>query len=156
MERFAYIPILAPKLSTKLWLRIFLHNTIHLSRSVFLYSGNLGITSSIFWDWNISVIFCPIDIKLVLVKRKMEMTKNFYLTSGFADMTSLNFEVRTSFLFYVWLSHTLVRVIWVVHETLRSYRISRGSMASKIDILSLLFDLSIHNSANSWPSHYIF
>ena len=28
MESFAYKPILAPKLSTKLWLRIFLHNTI--------------------------------------------------------------------------------------------------------------------------------
>ena len=27
VESFAYIPILASKLSTKLWLRIFLHNT---------------------------------------------------------------------------------------------------------------------------------
>ena len=36
VESFAYIPILAPKLSTKLWLRIFLHNTILLNELVTL------------------------------------------------------------------------------------------------------------------------
>ena len=39
-------------------------------------------------------------------------------------MTSLNFQLRISFLFYVGLSHNLVKEIWVVHMTLRSYKIS--------------------------------
>ena len=39
-------------------------------------------------------------------------------------MTSLKFQLRISFLFYVWLSHNLVKEIWVVHMTLRSYKIS--------------------------------
>ena len=39
-------------------------------------------------------------------------------------MPSLKFQLRISFLFYVGFSHNLVKEIWVVHMTLRSYKIS--------------------------------
>ena len=39
-------------------------------------------------------------------------------------MTSLMIQLRISFLFYVGLSHNLVKEIWVVDMTLRSYKIS--------------------------------
>ena len=48
----------------------------------------------------------------------------FYVTSGLAYMTSLNFQLRISLLFLVRLHHNLVREIWVVHMTLRSNKIS--------------------------------
>ena len=48
----------------------------------------------------------------------------FYVTSGLEDMPSLKFQLRISFLFYVGLSHNLVKEIWVVHITLRSNKIS--------------------------------
>ena len=46
------------------------------------------------------------------------------VTSGLVDMTSRKFRLRISFLFYVGLSHRLVKEIWVVHMTLRLYKIS--------------------------------
>ena len=48
----------------------------------------------------------------------------FYVTSGLADMTLLKFQLRISFLFYVGLSHNLVKGIWAVHMTLSSYKMS--------------------------------
>ena len=48
----------------------------------------------------------------------------FYVTSGLVDMPSLKFQLRISFLFYVGFRHNLVTEIWVVHMTLRSYKIS--------------------------------
>ena len=39
-------------------------------------------------------------------------------------MPSLKFQLRISFLFYVGFCHNLVKEIWVVHMTLRSYKIS--------------------------------
>ena len=48
----------------------------------------------------------------------------FYVTSGLTVMTSINFKLRISLLFFVRLSHNLVREICVVHVTLRSYKIS--------------------------------
>ena len=39
-------------------------------------------------------------------------------------MPSVKFQLRISFLFYVGISHNLVKEIWVVHMTLRSYKIS--------------------------------
>ena len=48
----------------------------------------------------------------------------FYVTSGLVDKPSLKFQLRISFLFYVGFSHNLVKEIWVVHMTLRSYKIS--------------------------------
>ena len=48
----------------------------------------------------------------------------FYVTSDLEDMPSLKFQLRISFLFYVGSSHNLVKEIWVVHMTLRSYKIS--------------------------------
>ena len=48
----------------------------------------------------------------------------FYVTSGPVDMPSFKFQLRLSFLFYVGFSHNLVKEIWVVHMTLRSYKIS--------------------------------
>ena len=88
-----------------------------------------GITSSIYLNWNIFVLYCEIEIKLVLVKAEwwwLSFLKKifFYVTSGLTDMTSLKFQLRISFLFYFWLSHNFVRVVWVVHMTLRSYQIS--------------------------------
>ena len=47
-----------------------------------------------------------------------------FVTSGLAYMTSLNFQVRIFLLLFVELSHNLVRKIWVVHVSLRSYKIS--------------------------------
>ena len=81
-------------------------------------------------------------------------------------MMSLNFQLRISLLFNVGLSHNLVRRIWVVHMTLRPYQIS-CDIEGHVDLwgllqdkcifnLSLLFDLSIPNSVNSWPNHFKF
>ena len=67
------------------------------------------------------------QIKLVLVKdewRCISLKNIFYVTSGLVDMPSLKFQLRISFLFYVGFSHNLVKEIWVVHMTLRSYKIS--------------------------------
>ena len=91
-------------------------------------SGWKGITSSIHLNKNISVIYCPIAIKLILLRAEWSFllfrTKHFYVTSGLADMTSLNFQLRISPLFVVRLSCKLIRVIWVVHVTLRLCKIS--------------------------------
>ena len=38
------------------------------------------------------------------------------------DVTKVS--IANSFLFYIGLSHNLVKEIWVVHMTLRSYKIS--------------------------------
>ena len=79
-------------------------------------------------------------------------------------MTSLYIELRISLLIFIGLSHNLVRVVWIVHDTLLSYKISRdieghvdlfGQLQGKW-IFSLSFDLSIHNSVNSWPNHFKF
>ena len=91
-------------------------------------SGFRGITSSIYLNWNISIISCQIEIKLVLVKAEWQwllFLKNIFVCHFRSRrMTSLKFQLRISFLFYVRLSHNLVKEIWVVHMTLRSYKIS--------------------------------
>ena len=93
-------------------------------------SGWRDITSSINLNKNISVIYCRIAIKLVLLKAEWSCLlfrkKSFLCHSGLADMTSLNFQLRISLLFFVWWSHNLVRVTWVVHVSLKSYKISYG------------------------------
>ena len=70
-------------------------------------------------------------------------------------MTSLYIQLRISLLIVVGLSHNLVRVVWVVHDTLWSYKIL-CDIEGHVDLLgplhgkwlfSLLFDLSIHNSS---------
>ena len=90
-------------------------------------SGFGGITSSVYSHWNICIMYGQIEIKLDLVKAKWQwllfLLKKF-VTSGLADMTSWKFQLRISFLFYVGLSHKLVKEIWVVHMTLRLYKIS--------------------------------
>ena len=50
MENFAYIPILAPKLSTKLWLRFFLHNTILI---LILYNKKVPLQKNNLFSFNI-------------------------------------------------------------------------------------------------------
>ena len=60
---------------------------------------------------------------------KSKMTVTFIsikksVTFGLADMASWKFQLRISFLFNVGLSHKLVKEIWVVHMTLRLYKIS--------------------------------
>ena len=70
-------------------------------------------------------------------------------------MTSLCIQLQISLLIVVGLSHNLVRVVWVVHDTLWSYKIL-CDIIGHVDLLgrlhgkwlfSLLFDLSIHNSS---------
>ena len=61
----------------------------------------------------------------------------FDVTSGLVDMPSLKFQLRISFLFYVGFSHNLVKEIWVVHMTLRSYKISR-EIEGPVDLWSQL------------------
>ena len=94
---------------------------------------------------------------------KTRMTMNniskkvfFYVTSGLANMTSSNFRLQISLLFFVGLSHNLVRVIWVVHVTMRSYIISCerqghldiwGQWQGQCKFFSLSFDLFVQNSA---------
>ena len=89
-------------------------------------SGCRGITSSLYLNWNISIIYCRIEIKLVLGKAKWRwlfFVKNtFYVTSGLANMTSWSFQLRIYLLLYVGLSHKLVREILIVHITCRSYK----------------------------------
>ena len=69
-------------------------------------SGFGGITSSIYLNWNISVIYFQVEIKLVLVKAEWQWLLSlkktfFYVTSSLADMVSFKFQLRISFLFYV-------------------------------------------------------
>ena len=68
-------------------------------------------------------------MKLVLVKMNDDHNYSvkifFYVTSVFTVMTSLSFQLRISLLFYVGLSQNLVREMRLVHDTLRSYKISR-------------------------------
>ena len=86
-------------------------------------SGCQGITSSLYLNWNISVIYCRIEVKFVLVKAKwwwLLFGKNtFYVNCDLPNITSLSFQLRISLLLYVGLSHKLVREIWIVHITLR-------------------------------------
>ena len=77
---------------------------------------------------NISVIYCRIKIYLGLVITECRwhwFRKNalFYVTFGLIEITSLSFQLRISLLFYVGLSHNLVREIWDIHETLSSNEI---------------------------------
>ena len=57
-------------------------------------------------------------------------------------MTSLKFQLRISFLFNVWFRHNLVKDIWVVHMTLRSYKIS-CEIEGDVDLWSQLQDKCI-------------
>ena len=86
-------------------------------------SGCQGTTSSLYLILNISVIYCRIEVKFVLVKAEwwwLSFGKiNFYVTCGLANMTSLSFQLGISPLLYVGLNHKLVREIWIVHITLR-------------------------------------
>ena len=88
-----------------------------------------------FWRYNVINIFKLEYIRYLLShadqtgfdKRWMTVyfLKNiFYVTSSHVDMPSLKFQLRISFLFYVGFSHNLVKEIWLVHMTLRSYKIS--------------------------------
>ena len=74
-------------------------------------------------------------------KSKMTVTfisiKKNSVTSGLADMTSWKFQLQISFLFYVGLSNKLVKEIWVVHMTLRLYKIS-CDIEGHIDLWGLL------------------
>ena len=94
-------------------------------------SGWRDITSWIYLIWNISVILKLWDwYQTYFGKKQYDDDFNFvkktlfYVTSGLADMVSLNFQLRISLLFFVGLSYTLVRVIWLVHVALKSYKIS--------------------------------
>ena len=112
-------------ISAHSWPRHFKFPTIVVEKGT---SGFRGITSSIYLNWNISIISCQIEIKLVLVKAEWQwllFLKNIFLCHFRSRrMTSLKFQLRISFLFYVGLSHNLVKEIWVVNMTLRSYEIS--------------------------------
>ena len=92
-------------------------------------SGYQGITSSIHLNSKISVFFFVVLISNLFWSKQNDddfyfVKTFFYVTSGLADMTSLKFQLRTSFLFYFGLSHNLFRVVWEVHVTLRLYQIS--------------------------------
>ena len=80
-------------------------------------SGWRGITSSIYLNWNLSVIYCRFEIKLFSVKAEcgwlLYRKNHFSVTSGLADMPSLNFQLLISLLLYIGLSQM----------ALRSYRI---------------------------------
>ena len=99
------------------WFNLCVHNFVNSWPNFFNLSvvvvdkGTSGcrvITSSLYLDWNISVIYCRIEIKLVLVKeewRWLLFRKNtFCVTSGLANMTSLSFQLRISLLLCVGLS----------------------------------------------------
>ena len=68
---------------------------------------------------HISVIYCRIEMTIDNDFYFVELLS--YVTSGLADIKTLNFFLRISLLFYHGSSHNLVREIWVVHMTLRSY-----------------------------------
>ena len=112
-------------ISAHSWPRHFKFPTIVVEKGT---SGFRGITSSIYLNWNISIISCQIEIKLVLVKAEWQwllFLKNIFVCHFRSRrMTSLKFQLRIAFLFYVGSSHNLVKEIWVVHMTLRSYKIS--------------------------------
>ena len=112
-------------ISAHSWPRHFKFPTMVVEKGT---SGFRGITSSIYLNWNISIISCQIEIKLVLVKAEWQwllFLKNIFVRHFRSRrMTSLKFQLRISFLFYVGFSHNLVKEIWVVHMTLRSYKIS--------------------------------
>ena len=52
-------------------------------------------------------------------------------------MASLYIQLRISFLIFVGLSHNVVRVVWVVHDTLWSYKIL-WDIEGHVDLLGQL------------------
>ena len=90
-------------------------------------SGYLGSSSSIYLNWNISVFYCHIDIKLTLLKQNDDdfcfviVTFLCHFRSHRHDV--IHIQLRIYLLIVVGLSHNVVRVVWVVHDTLRSYKI---------------------------------
>ena len=67
-------------------------------------SGWRSITSSIYLNWNLLVIYCRFEINLFFFRLKAEwgwllyLKNHFSITSGLADMTSLNFQLLISLL----------------------------------------------------------
>ena len=102
-----------------------IHNSFSFCPNVFTFSiivvdkgtsGCRSITSSIYLNWNISVIYYRIKIKLVFKKAEWRcflIRKNYFFKSlpGLADMTSSSIQLRISLLSYVGLSLNSVRVV---------------------------------------------
>ena len=127
-------------------------------------SGCRSITSSIYLNWNVSVIYCRIEIKLVSVKvewRWILFCKNYFfkVTSGLADKTSLSFQLRIFLLFYVRMSHNLVTDVWIWYH-IKYYVTLKVTLTfgvnGKVNAYSFLLSLglSVHNSVNSWPNYF--
>ena len=111
-----------------------LKNSLKISTVVFEKgtSGYLAITSSIYLNWNISVIYFQIDIKLVLINaewRWLLFRKKHFAMSLPVSQTwrHIRFNCRSFSFFYFGLSHNLFRVVWVAHVTLRSYKQKRST-----------------------------
>ena len=127
-----------------------------------------GITSSLYLNWNISVIYCRIEVKFVLVKEEwwwLLFGKNtFYVTCGLANMTALSFQLRISLLLFVGLNHKLVSEIWKVHIILRCLKYDVSLKVTLTfwvncnvnEYFLCFFYFSFYNSANSWPNHFKF
>ena len=111
--------------SVNSWPNFFNLSTVVVDKET---SGCHGITSSLYLNWNISVIYCRIERNLFQLRQNDDdfyfVKSTFYVTSGLANMTSLNFQLRISLLLYVGLSHKLVWEILIVHITVRLYKIS--------------------------------
>ena len=128
-------------------------------------SGCRSITSSIYLNWNISVIYCRIEIKLVSVKaewRWVLFCRNYFfkVTSGLADMTSLRFFADISLIL-----RSIESQFGHIYQGSRWYHINyyvtlkvtltfgvNGKVNAYSFILSL--GLSVHNSVNSWPNYF--
>ena len=83
-------------------------------------SGWRGITSSIYLDWNISIIYCRFEIKLILVKAEWRWLlvhkKNPTFLCHFRSRRHgvIKFLIADiSLIFYVGICHNLVWQIWV-------------------------------------------
>ena len=131
--------------------------------------GYLGITSSIYLNWNISVIHYRIDIKLILVKAEWQwlfFVKRTFLRHfrsrihnviklSIADISLMFRQIETQFcqrdLGSTCDFEVIQNIMWPWRPPW-----PLGSRARSMHILSLLFDLSIHTSVNSWLSHFKF
>ena len=117
------------------------HNSVNSWRNFFKLSTVVvdkgtaacrGIRSSLNWNWNtcISVIYCRIEVKLVLVKAKffkrLLFRKKYFLCHFRSTKHGIiKLEIADICLWlYVGLSHKLVREIWIVHIIYISYKIS--------------------------------
>ena len=128
-------------------------------------SGCRTITSSIYWNWNISVIYCRIQIKLVSVKaewRRLPFRKKISFKSHFrsrrhdviklliADISLILLTIESQ------VGHRDHGSPWCHIKYYVTLKVTLTfGVNGKVNLYSFLLPgSSVHNSVNSWPNFF--